>query len=168
MNSLAQSFNWPRIKPSTSHIKDSWSATKYTPTQCFCLTHTHWYKVVQIWPGLFVCKQVTVCPGHIWTTLYIFHSSWSSWPFVRFCKTNVRVKKLKHQSLYVDNFNFKEKIKHKVMYEKLKINTDYIICNIWVSLWVVPHCLWVSVLCSHLSEISTKDEQKLIKQCCSL
>jgi hypothetical protein len=29
------------------------------------------YKVVQIWPGRFVCKQVTVCPGHIWTTLYI-------------------------------------------------------------------------------------------------
>jgi hypothetical protein len=28
------------------------------------------YKVVQIWPGLFVCKQVTVYPGHIWTTLY--------------------------------------------------------------------------------------------------
>jgi hypothetical protein len=29
------------------------------------------YKVVQIWPGLFVCKQVTVCPGNIWTTLYL-------------------------------------------------------------------------------------------------
>jgi hypothetical protein len=29
------------------------------------------YKVVQIWPGLLVCKQVTVCPGHIWTTLYL-------------------------------------------------------------------------------------------------
>jgi hypothetical protein len=29
------------------------------------------YKVVQIWPGPIVCKQVTVCPGHIWTTLYI-------------------------------------------------------------------------------------------------
>jgi hypothetical protein len=28
------------------------------------------YKVVQIWPGLFLCKQVTVCPSHIWTTLY--------------------------------------------------------------------------------------------------
>jgi hypothetical protein len=28
------------------------------------------YKVVQIWPGRFVCKQVTVCPDHIWTTLY--------------------------------------------------------------------------------------------------
>jgi hypothetical protein len=28
------------------------------------------YKVVQIWPGLIVCKQVTVCPGDIWTTLY--------------------------------------------------------------------------------------------------
>jgi hypothetical protein len=32
------------------------------------------YKVVQIWPGLIVCKQVTVCPGHIWTTLYIFYN----------------------------------------------------------------------------------------------
>jgi hypothetical protein len=30
----------------------------------------HWYKVVQIWPGLFVYKQVTVWPGHIWTTSY--------------------------------------------------------------------------------------------------
>jgi hypothetical protein len=29
------------------------------------------YKVIQIWPGRFVSKQVTVCPGHIWTTLYI-------------------------------------------------------------------------------------------------
>jgi hypothetical protein len=29
------------------------------------------YKLVEIWPGLFVCKQVTVCPGHIWTTLYL-------------------------------------------------------------------------------------------------
>jgi hypothetical protein len=28
------------------------------------------YKVVQIWPGRFVCKQVTVCPGHIWSILY--------------------------------------------------------------------------------------------------
>ena len=33
-------------------------------------SRTEIYKVVQIWPGLFVCKQVTVCPGHIWTTLY--------------------------------------------------------------------------------------------------
>jgi hypothetical protein len=31
--------------------------------------------VVQIWPGLFVCKQVTVCPGHIWTTLYFIRDS---------------------------------------------------------------------------------------------
>ena len=30
------------------------------------------YKVVQIWPGRFVCKQVTVFPGHIWTTLYMY------------------------------------------------------------------------------------------------
>jgi hypothetical protein len=33
--------------------------------------YTYSYKVVQIWSGLFVCKQITVCPGHIWTTLYI-------------------------------------------------------------------------------------------------
>jgi hypothetical protein len=33
------------------------------------------YKVVKIWPGLIVCKQVTVCPGHIWTTLYTNHFS---------------------------------------------------------------------------------------------
>jgi hypothetical protein len=33
---------------------------------------TSLYKVVQIWPGLFVCKQVTVCPDHIWTTLQYF------------------------------------------------------------------------------------------------
>jgi hypothetical protein len=33
------------------------------------------YKVVQIWPGRFVCKQVTVFPGHIWTTLYL---TWNS------------------------------------------------------------------------------------------
>jgi hypothetical protein len=37
-----------------------------TPFICACVV----YKVVQIWPGRFVCKQVTVCPGHIWTTLY--------------------------------------------------------------------------------------------------
>ena len=36
------------------------------------------YKVVQIWPGLIVCKQVTVCPGHIWTTLYnLYHTVYS-------------------------------------------------------------------------------------------
>ena len=34
------------------------------------------YKVVQIWPGLFACKQVTVCPGHIWTTMYIKQAAW--------------------------------------------------------------------------------------------
>jgi hypothetical protein len=34
------------------------------------------YKVVQIWPGLFVCKHVTVYPGHIWTTLYFPCEYW--------------------------------------------------------------------------------------------
>jgi hypothetical protein len=32
------------------------------------------YKVVQIWPGLFVCKQVTVCPSRILSTLYMVMS----------------------------------------------------------------------------------------------
>jgi hypothetical protein len=38
-------------------------------------SHSQWdkilYKVVQICLGRYVCKQVTVCPGHIWTTLYL-------------------------------------------------------------------------------------------------
>ena len=37
-------------------------------------TQNMMYKVVQIWPGLFLCKQVTACPGHIWTTLYLISS----------------------------------------------------------------------------------------------
>jgi len=34
---------------------------------CVCI-----YKVVQIWPGLFVCKSGDISPGHIWTTLYMY------------------------------------------------------------------------------------------------
>jgi hypothetical protein len=41
-----------------------------TSRMMMVMLHTY-YKVVQIWPGIFVCKQVTVCPGHIWTTLYL-------------------------------------------------------------------------------------------------
>jgi hypothetical protein len=40
----------------------------------FHLTLQDTYKAVQIWPGRFVYKQVTLCPGHIWTTLYILQS----------------------------------------------------------------------------------------------
>jgi hypothetical protein len=41
-----------------------------------CMANWQWlilylYKVVQIWPGLFVCKLVKVCPGHTGTTLYL-------------------------------------------------------------------------------------------------
>jgi hypothetical protein len=43
-----------------------------------CNVAHYMYRVVQIWPGLFVCKQVTVCPGHIWTTLYY---TWKSTTF---------------------------------------------------------------------------------------
>ena len=34
--------------------------------------HKAKYKVVQIWPGLFVCKSGDISPGHIWTTLYLY------------------------------------------------------------------------------------------------
>jgi hypothetical protein len=44
----------------------SYVGTVFTQAVGLCF-----YKVVQIWPGRFVCKQVTVCPGHIWTTLYL-------------------------------------------------------------------------------------------------
>ena len=36
----------------------------------FFLIRVILYKVVQIWPGLFVCKQAGYSPGHILTTLY--------------------------------------------------------------------------------------------------
>jgi hypothetical protein len=46
------------------------------------------YKVVQIWPEQFVCKQVTVCPGHIWTTLYMSEMQLFSTPGkVKSCQT---------------------------------------------------------------------------------
>ena len=32
-----------------------------------------YYKLVQIWPGLFVCKSGDISPGHIWTTLYYYY-----------------------------------------------------------------------------------------------
>jgi hypothetical protein len=41
--------------------------------------------VVQIWPGLFVCKQVTVCPGHIWTTLNLYCKRRSCLLLARVC-----------------------------------------------------------------------------------
>ena len=48
------------------------------------------YKVVQIWPGLFVCKQAGYSPGHIWTTLYII-PFWEFYflPFSVHAQTNI-------------------------------------------------------------------------------
>jgi hypothetical protein len=67
---------------SKTEIKNEWRYTSPAPYIFIALrfnknrdifiilqsTSTRWFK---IWPELFVCKQVTVCPGHIWTTLYI-------------------------------------------------------------------------------------------------
>ena len=54
-------------KSSKNNWYSTWTSSAHTKKYIIFI-----YKVVQIWPGLFVCKQVTVCPGHIWTTLY-FH-----------------------------------------------------------------------------------------------
>jgi hypothetical protein len=53
-----------------SHVETLFLDKKRDTSNIFFLM----YKVVQIWPGLIVCKQVTVCPGHIWTTLYFITS----------------------------------------------------------------------------------------------
>jgi hypothetical protein len=55
------------------------------------------YKVVQIWPGRFVCKQVTVCPGHIWTTLYMHYKipfHYSSDQYICDCYTCYKFRQL--------------------------------------------------------------------------
>jgi len=36
-----------------------------------CKAHDSYYKVVQIWPGLFTLVYIQISPGHIWTTLYV-------------------------------------------------------------------------------------------------
>jgi hypothetical protein len=54
-----------RIKMHPVHFLSNPCNCSFYCRTCFCI-----YKVVQMWPGLFVCKQVTVCPDHIWTTLY--------------------------------------------------------------------------------------------------
>jgi hypothetical protein len=46
-------------------------STATTVTRTRLWSYVYRYKVVYIWPVLIVCKLVTVCPGHIWTTLYI-------------------------------------------------------------------------------------------------
>ena len=61
--------------PIQSHITDITIRSLYLTVISFPL-HKQFYKVVQIWPGMIVCKLVTVCPGHIWTTLYAH-----SWDF---------------------------------------------------------------------------------------
>jgi hypothetical protein len=79
------------------------------------------YKVVQIWPGLFVCKQVTVCPGHIWTTLYISemtpmsHSSSSEYCLLSEEWTPVQ-NRLKRISVF---YKFIDHLTHWVQYTPL-------------------------------------------------
>jgi hypothetical protein len=67
---------WLVYKQSVPPLSTTWCRA-WTNEQSVCyrfirrsLRRNEWYKmykVVQIWPGLFVCKPVTVSPGHIWT-----------------------------------------------------------------------------------------------------
>jgi hypothetical protein len=97
VHSLAQKdYISQRLQLCGKHIRKygRWMLLRYSKNRCFVwrfiflgtititiyvkLMCIFWimYKVVQIWPGRFVCKQVTVCPGHIWTTLYILYREW--------------------------------------------------------------------------------------------
>jgi hypothetical protein len=57
---------------STHTVPCTSQAFHYTPWPCKFLKILANQNSNTRWPGLFVCKQVTVCPGHIWTTLYIY------------------------------------------------------------------------------------------------
>jgi hypothetical protein len=77
-------YLWNLVYEDFSKIcRETWSLFEVWQKQrvLYLKTVVHlWYKVVQIWLGLFVCKQVTVCPGHIWTTLYLaeFFLKWEA------------------------------------------------------------------------------------------
>jgi hypothetical protein len=47
------------------------------PSSLQTLSYTRWFKYDRDW---LVCKQVTVCPGHIWTTLYLDFLALTSTP----------------------------------------------------------------------------------------
>ena len=64
-------FNRRTVQPVASRYTDWAIPAHREQTELPRNQNSVLYKVVQIWPGLIVCKQVTVCPGHIWTTLYI-------------------------------------------------------------------------------------------------
>jgi hypothetical protein len=63
INTAVETAQFTNTRLTLKTVHGAESSDAITNFQCL-------YKVVQIWPGLFVCKQVTVCPGHIWTTLY--------------------------------------------------------------------------------------------------
>jgi hypothetical protein len=69
--SISASWNHKiRVQFHNSQLTESQASTDCANGH-WALTWFHRvYKVVQIWPGLTVCKLVTICPGHIWTTLY--------------------------------------------------------------------------------------------------
>ena len=73
-------WNKHSIKPSTQlrcRIIDYMFRAERT------ITRYNYYKVVQIWPGQTVTCLHTNSPGHIWTTLYIKHSSYTWWWYVQ-------------------------------------------------------------------------------------
>jgi hypothetical protein len=96
------------------------------------------YKVVQIWPGLFVCKQVTVCPSHIWTTLYFSG-----------------IKQAQHQArLYMNNTAEHEALYQAQVLGSILERCSICICQLWPLLYnpvgIFP---WVLlIICKSLHE----------------
>jgi hypothetical protein len=72
----------PSLYPLHSLTYFFFTRSKEGNLEQFICKYEPMYKVVQIWPRLTVCKLVTVCPGHIWTTLYISKEELSGWSFV--------------------------------------------------------------------------------------
>jgi hypothetical protein len=59
--------------------RHSWEANRSSASK---------YNVVQIWPGLIVCKQVTVCPGHIFEPPCTFPAIHGTQKFITAFTTN--------------------------------------------------------------------------------
>jgi hypothetical protein len=65
-------FEFPITKATNTHsehvILTPFPLQLWLSWRASMLRYTRWFKYDRGW---FVCKQVTVCPGHIWTTLHV-------------------------------------------------------------------------------------------------
>jgi hypothetical protein len=90
------------------------------------------YKVVQIWPWRFVCKQVTVCPGHIWTTLYILQTL-VVYP-QNYSEINAIIKKitLLRSEVIIYSGTFRPQETNRTVYKRLTHHRSYIYESVYI------------------------------------